>query len=89
MSDEQKQFMLLVLFGAEAGLHKSQVTKFEKKSPDVVFQLSIRNLVEWQTDKQGRAAYIALTWQGDEVAQLLCHIARHASRGPVSHKLQR
>ena len=83
MGDEMKHFVLSLHLAGEEGVHRSEVRKFAKTSPDGVFQLEIKNLVQWLSDKAGKPMFLALTWQGDEVAKLLLSIAKNESqKGP-------
>ena len=80
MSDAEKQFMLMLLFAGDGGLHKRTVASFEKKNPEVVLQLHARDFLMWETDKAGRPMFVAMTWKGEEAAKLLLHVARHESQ---------
>ena len=80
MNDEMKHFLLSLHFAGEDGVHKSEVKLFSKRCPDGLFQLEIKNLVGWLSDKAGKPMFLALTWQGDEVAQLLLSIAKNESQ---------
>ena len=80
MTDDIKHFMLTVRFAGEAGIHRSEVRAFTKKNPDALFQIEIKNLVVWLSDKAGKPMFLALTWQGDEITQLLLSIAKNESQ---------
>ena len=80
LTDEHKHFLLSLHFAGEEGVHKREVVKFGKKNPDAVFQLEVHNLVQWLSDRAGKPMFMALSWQGDEVAQLLLSIAKNESR---------
>ena len=80
MSDDTKRFMLELHLAGEAGMHKRLVALFSKKNPDAVLHLEIKQLAEWLSDKAGRPTFLALTWRGTDVAQLLLSIAKNESR---------
>lgn len=80
MTDAQKAFLLDLLFAGEEGLHKRDVTKFDKKNPEVVFTLTVRDLANWESDKLGKPTFLVLTWKGEEVAKLLFQIAKHENQ---------
>ncbi len=80
MSDAQKAFVLDLLFAGAEGMHKRDVSKFEKKNPDVIFTLTVRDLANWESDKLGKPTFLVLTWKGEEVAQLLLQIAKHENK---------
>lgn len=80
MTEPEKRLILSILLAGEHGLHKAAVLKMEAKSPDMLFNVTIRSLAEWVTDKAGRPAALVLTWQGEEVARLLHQVAKHESR---------
>ncbi len=80
MNDDEKLFMLELLLAGEEGLHKRDVDKFTKKSPDTTIKLEVHNLAQWERDKNGRIMFYVLTWQGAEAAQLLMKIAQNQSR---------
>ncbi len=83
MTDDEKSFVLDLLLAGEEGVHKRVVAKFEKKHPDAVLNLTMRDLARWESDKSGRPTFLVLSWKGDEVAKLLLQIAKHESRrGP-------
>lgn len=84
MSDAEKQLVLMVQLAGEGGLHKRDVTKLSKHNPDMLLNLDARGLVQWDTDKSGRPVFLVLTWKGDEIAQLLLHVAKHESRKQLS-----
>jgi len=79
MTDAEKQFMMMLLMAGEEGLHKRDVTKFQKKHADAVFNLDVRGLTNWETYKAGRPMFVVLTWKGEEVAKVLLHVAKHES----------
>lgn len=76
----EKSFVLEIYWAGEAGLHKTTVAKLEKATPDMVFNLTVRDLAEWLTDKAGRPVAICLTWKGEEIAKLLHQIAKNESK---------
>jgi hypothetical protein len=80
MTDAEKQFMMMLLWAGEEGLHKRDVTKFQKKHADAVFNLDVRGLTNWETDKTGRPMFVVLTWKGEEAAKVLLQVAKHESR---------
>ncbi|MCC5610899.1 hypothetical protein LC612_30160 [Nostoc sp. CHAB 5834] len=80
MSDEEKSFLLELLFAGEEGIHKRIVTKFSKKSPDAIFNLTVRNMAEWISDKAGRPTFLTVTWKGEDAAKLLFQIAKNDNR---------
>lgn len=80
MSTAEKQFMLMLLMAGEGGLHKREVQKFQKKNADAVFNLDVRGLTNWETDKAGRPMFVVLTWKGEEAAKVLLQVAKHESR---------
>lgn len=87
----EKAFILEMYWAGEDGLHKSRVAKLEKANPDMEFNVTVRSLAEWLTDKAGRPVALTLTWQGEDVARLLHQIAKneshkaaHPSRNTVS-----
>lgn len=80
MTDEEKSFVLDLLFAGEGGLHKREVQKFGKQNPDALLRLEMRELTIWESDKSGRPTFLVLSWKGDEVAKLLLQIAKHESK---------
>ena len=80
MDDDDKRFMLELLYAGEEGMHKRNVEKFEKAHPETVLRLTINNLAQWERDKNGRIMFLTLTWQGTDAAQLLLKIAQHQSK---------
>jgi len=82
MTAPEKQFMLMLLLAGEDGLHKREVTKFQKKHADAVLNLDIRGMTNWETDKAGRPMFVVLTWKGEEAAKILLKVAKHESRRP-------
>jgi len=80
MTDAEKQFMMMLLMAGEEGLHKRDVTKFQKKHADAVFNLDVRGFTNWETDKTGRPMFVVMTWKGEEAAKVLLHVAKHESR---------
>jgi len=80
MTDDEKTFVLNLLMAGEGGLHKREVHKHQKKLPEVVLNLEVRDLVRWESDKSGKPMFMVLSWKGEEVAQLLLQIAKHESR---------
>lgn len=83
LTDDEKFFLVELLTLGEEGMHKRLVAKFQKKSPDSVLRLEIRELISWERDKTGRPMYVVLTWKGAEVAELLLQLARNSSHHPA------
>jgi hypothetical protein len=86
MSDAEKHLMLQVFMAGEVGVHKREVQKFERKNPNTVLNLEVRNFIMWETDKSGRPMFLVVTWQGEDAAKLLMHVARHESRKTAAAK---
>lgn len=80
MNDDEKRFMLELLYAGEEGLHKRAVEKFSKQHPDAVVKLDSYNMVQWERDKNGRIMFLVLTWQGMDAAQLLLKVAQSQSK---------
>jgi hypothetical protein len=80
LSEQDKQCLLLVLLSGEGGMPKSQVTKFEKQYPDVVFRLEAQNLLSWLTNNRGQQVNLSLSWKGEDIAKLLHLVARNESK---------
>lgn len=80
MNDEEKRFVLRLFLAGEEGLHKRDVTKFSKVHNELTLQLEVRNLAQWERDKNGHLIFFTLTWQGMEVGELLLKIARNQSK---------
>lgn len=80
MSDAEKRFVLELYLAGPEGVHKRVVTKFSKSEPDAVFNLEVRNIVQWENDKTGKPTFLVLSWQGDEVGKLLMQVAKNESR---------
>lgn len=60
-------FLLVIGAGAE-GLHRDKLPKEIRWTVDeTVLALELQNLVAWEKDKQGRNAYLVITWRGQEV----------------------
>jgi hypothetical protein len=85
----EKSFVLEMFWAGEAGLHKSTVSKLEKATPDMVFNLTVRDIAEWLTDKAGRPVALCLTWKGEEIAKLLHQIAKNESKKTRPTDVQR
>lgn len=84
MTEAEKNFVLSMHLSGESGMHKSAVAKLEKKHPDMVFDITVRDLAQWLTDKAGRPFALALTWKGEEIALLLHQVAKHESHRPTA-----
>lgn len=80
MTDNEKQVVLQVFMAGESGLNKSGIKTITKKHPDSIFNLEVRGLVEWLSDKAGRPVALACTWKGDEIAKVLLQIAKNESK---------
>jgi hypothetical protein len=80
MTESEKGLVLTMHLAGESGVHKTAVAKLEKASPDMVFNVTVRDLAEWLTDKAGRPVALVLTWKGEEIAKLLHQVAKHESR---------
>ena len=83
MTDIEKSFLLDLLVAGETGLHKRTIQKFENKNSDAFFNLQVRNLVEWESDKSGKPMFLVLSWQGKDIAELLLQVAKHESKRKV------
>lgn len=86
MSDAAKSFVLDLFLAGEEGMSKRAVDKLDKQHKDLVFNVTIRSLAEWLTDRNGRPCALALTWQGIDVAKLLHQIARNQSKGFTEYR---
>lgn len=82
MKDEHKHFVLQLFLAGEEGMHKRHVEKHSKDHAELTLQLEVRNLAQWERDKNGRIMFFTLTWQGVEAAELLMKIAQNQSRKP-------
>lgn len=83
MTDTEIQLLLAIYVAGDTGLHKTSIAKLVKLAPDSVFNLSVRDLVEWLTDKSGREVSLVPTWKGEEIAKILHQIARNGSIKPA------
>lgn len=86
MTDSDKSLVLQLHLAGETGLHKSAVLKFEKKNLETVMNMTVRDLAEWVSDKQGRPCYLTLTWKGEELGKLIFQVAKHESRAEQRRK---
>lgn len=80
LTDEEKRFLLSMRFAGEAGLARSQTNRFQKKHAELFLNLSVRSLIDWQTDRFGKPSRLVLTWKGQELADLLLTVAKHDNR---------
>ncbi len=80
MSDVEKYFLLQVYLAGDGGLSKSRLKPYQRKHLEVLLNLEVRGLVTWHSDKAGHPVVLVLTWQGDEIAQLLLQIAKHENQ---------
>lgn len=80
LDDEEKRFLLDVRMAGEAGLPRAHTARFQKKHADLFLNLSVRSLVDWQTDRFGKPSRLVLTWKGQELADLLLTVAKHDNR---------
>ncbi|MDO8417793.1 MAG: hypothetical protein Q7S87_16455 [Agitococcus sp.] len=80
LSEGDKQCLLLVHLGGEAGMHKTQAAKFDKQFPDIIFKLEARDLLTWLTNSHGKQVSLSLTWKGEDIAKLLLLVARNESK---------
>ena len=86
MTDGDKSLALQLHLAGEAGLHKSAILKFEKQNPETVMNMTVRDLAEWVSDKQGRPSHLTLTWKGEELGKLVFQVAKHESRAEQRKK---
>lgn len=84
MSDADKRLALELHFAGEDGLSKAYIRQWDKKNPESSLRLTSRSLADWETDKRGQPARLALNWKGQDVAQALLAVARNASH-PRQH----
>lgn len=80
MTDSDKDLLTQLHLAGEEGLHKSFIAKFEKKNPETLLRLTVRDLAEWQSDKLGKPVCVVQTWKGEEVGKLLLQVAKHESQ---------
>lgn len=80
MTDGDKSLILQLHLAGEEGLHKRVILKFEKNYPLSVLTITVRDLAEWVSDKQGRPTHLTLTWKGEELGKLVLQVAKHESR---------
>lgn len=80
MSNEEKHVMLDLRLSGEHGLPPAQTRKLKDRAPESLLNLEVRNLVTWETDKLGKPTRLALTWRGQELADLLMTVAKHETR---------
>lgn len=80
MTENEKSLVLELYLAGEGGVHKTQIAQVEKKAPDTVFNITVRDLAEWLTDKAGRPIALVLAWKGEEIAKLLYQIAKNESK---------
>jgi hypothetical protein len=86
MTDGDKSLVLQLYMAGEAGTHKTAILKFEKTNPETVLNITVRDLAEWVSDKQGRPSHLTLTWKGEELGKLVCQVAKHESRAEQRNK---
>lgn len=82
LTPAEKQALVMVLLHGEEGLHKKAVNTF-KKDPDLeiaLTNLELNSLLEWERDNNGREMYLVLSWQGDEIANLLLAHEKHKQK---------
>lgn len=80
LQDCDKALLLELLFAGETGLSKAYVAKWDKKNPESSMRLSVGSLVDWGTDKRGKPAFLILTWQGEDAANLVRKVAANGTR---------
>lgn len=87
LTENQKHILVYAKLAGDEGLHRSQLKHIQKTDPECIFQLEIKQYVQWLNDKFGKPVALALTWQGDEVAKLLLVIAKNQTKStkPKDH----
>lgn len=72
----------LVIYVANAGEEGASKTELKKLKVEEValIDLEVRGMVEWLNDKRGKPSHLALSWKGDELAELLRVYARNGTK---------
>lgn len=76
--------LLHTLAAGEDGLSRRRVKKMGEAGADAVKRLELRDLIKWEHDRFGHAAFLVLTWQGDEAAKTLLAVCKNKSAPAAS-----
>ena len=83
LSDQDKRMLLELLVWGEEGYPKSKIDKLKDvEAQDSLFKLEAYSLADWLRDSRGKPAFLALTWRGREIAELLRKIAQNETVKP-------
>lgn len=77
----------LILFLANAGEEGASKAALKKLKVQemTALDLEVRGIVQWLNDRRGRPSHLALTWKGEDLAEILRAHARNS--GKLSSKV--
>lgn len=76
--------LVKVLMSGEEGLPRRRTRKFDAAGADALRELELRDYVHWQRNRQGRLAFLCLTWKGEEAVRFILKVAHHGQHAASS-----